>query len=196
MAPHVYDRRGPDDGREQQQAIAEQHAMIAVVDGERIEQHRDAPPCRGRRRAASPVSDVPCRNSTDSGATHRGVVYARIADRPASTNISAEWVRPRNAAVCNNPIDSTTGRSARGGRRKPPVANNSARKQRVASDTLAVANHSGGMNARPTFMIGQFTPHSRMTRPSSSAARPVALASDIASPSGRGIAFGNSVCAG
>lgn len=41
-----------------------------------------------------------------------------------------------------------------------------------------VANHNGGMNCKPTFMIGQFTPHNSMTRPSSSAARPALLVSD------------------
>src|SRR5512144_1936186 len=38
----------------------------------------------------------------------------------------------------------------------------------------------------PTLMIGQFTPHNRITNPSSSAARPMLFSSDIAHrPAGR-----------
>ncbi len=102
-------------------------------------------------------------SSTATGVTHSGVVYARMAARPASTSSSAKFTQVMKATICSSPTDTITGRSRRVGRVRRPVAASTANSVAAPSVSRATANHIGGIWLSAIFIIGQLAPQRTTT---------------------------------
>ncbi len=109
-------------------------------------------PAQRRRVIRSPST------SQAIGTAHRLAVHTSTELRPGGTNWSAVNTIRYTSARRSPATENTTGRSARGGGRRRPVAAVRTNTASVPPDRRRAVIHSGEMDSSPMLRMGQLTP--------------------------------------
>src|SRR6185436_891631 len=120
------------------------------------------------------VDNGSCSNAMPNSTVQTGIVYARIADRPAGICWTPKRISPFHAAMLNSASARTLPQCSRGIRIESPDSRAASNKPSAANGSVAPRKVSGASSVTPSFSTGQLHPQTKVntaTRKSPEAGR-------------------------